>query len=429
MSTDAWAATLRESVKQIRKGFTVKKGTGAGKVWLSYKPPRTPGVKAATATLPIVWESRCVLDVLNRATEINQFMDDGATFREAAAMADRGDAIDQPAGTVNRKWKKVADLFEHHKLNFGNTIQQSTFNNQYRPTINKAVTLMSSDQAPKCGYDLIEAIVVEWKPGQPARARAAQYLSQFLSFGCNRKHLPPEYQPPTDLKDLIGAVRKTATGELEVEKKKGCTCSDGELLAVIRDIERMVTHARMPKDQKAARQWANALKLTATYGLRPEELRHLEMRGDELWCTYRKKAGGRMTDPRKLQPLPLVDPKTGEATTWHVELVAELAAGTLEMPTLSVTRKGAQSMRQYLETKKSWIRLSEEKGAANEHLRTYSFRHSYSLRGHERGISVESMAMAMGHSYETHVREYPWASQGRADDEFAAAAKVVVRSA
>ena len=66
MSTDAWAATLRESVKQIRKGFTVKKGTGAGKVWLSYKPPRTPGVKAATATLPIVWESRCVLDVLNR---------------------------------------------------------------------------------------------------------------------------------------------------------------------------------------------------------------------------------------------------------------------------------------------------------------------------------------------------------------------------
>lgn len=84
----------------------------------------------------------------------------------------------------------------------------------------------------------------------------------------------------------------------------------------------MITHARMPKDQKAARQWANALKLTATYGLGPEELRHLEVRGCELWCTYRKKARGRMTDPRKLQPLPLVDPQTNEATKWHVELVA-----------------------------------------------------------------------------------------------------------
>ena len=106
-----------------------------------------------------------------------------------------------------------------------------------------------------------------------------------------------------------------------------------------------------------------------------------------------------------------------------------LVGGTLEMLTLSVTRKRAQSMRQYLETKKCWIRLGEEKGAANEHLRTYSFRHSYSLRGYERGISVKSIAtaMSMGHIYETHVRNYPWASQGQADDEFTAAAKLVIR--
>lgn len=420
-TTNAWVSTLRNAVAQQRKGFTVKKGTGQGKTWLTYRKPKSPGTKSVTTTLPFFWQERSVVDIIDRAKSISALMDEGYSFREAADSANGKDDPDAAAQALSKKWQKLAEQFRHHKLNFGSTIQEATYNQQYRPTITKAVKLMSTEGAPDSGYDLIEAIVVEWKPGQPARARAAQYLSQFLSFACNRKLVSPQYQPPTDLRDLIGAVRKTATGELEVEKKKGCTCTDAELLAVIRDVERMITHARLPKDQRAARQWSNALKLTATYGLRPEELRHLEMRGEELWCTYRKKAGGRMTDPRKLQPLPLVDPETGKATNWHVELVAELAAGTLEMPTLSVTRKGAQSMRQYLETKKAWIALAEEKESPNENLRTYSFRHSYSLRGHERGISVESMSMAMGHSYETHIREYPWASQRRSDDEFAAA--------
>ena len=44
----------------------------------------------------------------------------------------------------------------------------------------------------------------------------------------------------------------------------------------------------------------------------------------------------------------------------------------------------------------------------------YSLRHSYSFRGHHRGIDNGSMALAMGHSIEVHCRSYPWATEAGA---------------
>jgi hypothetical protein len=41
----------------------------------------------------------------------------------------------------------------------------------------------------------------------------------------------------------------------------------------------------------------------------------------------------------------------------------------------------------------------------------YSFRESFSLRGHRRGIDADSMAASMGHSYGVHCRAYAWASE------------------
>jgi hypothetical protein len=48
----------------------------------------------------------------------------------------------------------------------------------------------------------------------------------------------------------------------------------------------------------------------------------------------------------------------------------------------------------------------------------YSFRHSYSLRGHRRGVDAGSVALSMGHSFEVHCRSYPWASASGAADAF-----------
>jgi len=40
----------------------------------------------------------------------------------------------------------------------------------------------------------------------------------------------------------------------------------------------------------------------------------------------------------------------------------------------------------------------------------YSWRDSYSLRGHRLDIDAGAMAHRMGHSLEVHLRSYPWAS-------------------
>ena len=85
---------------------------------------------------------------------------------------------------------------------------------------------MSSYEAPKSGYDLLEALVVKWKPGQPARARAAQY-QPIPELRVQSETPAAGFQPPTGLMDLIGALCKTDMGELEVEKRKGAPAPMG----------------------------------------------------------------------------------------------------------------------------------------------------------------------------------------------------------
>jgi hypothetical protein len=56
--------------------------------------------------------------------------------------------------------------------------------------------------------------------------------------------------------------------------------------------------------------------------------------------------------------------------------------------------------------------------AKGERAVPYSFRHSYSLRGHLRGIDGGSVALSMGHSFEVHCRLNPWASSSGAAAAF-----------
>ena len=64
----------------------------------------------------------------------------------------------------------------------------------------------------------------------------------------------------------------------------------------------------------------------------------------------------------------------------------------------------------YLNRQHAWRSLRETMASNTQRAVPYSFRHSYSLRGHQRGIDAGSMAQAMGHSLEVHCRSYPWAS-------------------
>jgi hypothetical protein len=151
----------------------------------------------------------------------------------------------------------------------------------------------------------------------------------------------------------------------------------------------------------------------AELGLRPIELLHLSVRTDAnssepyWWCTYRKRSGGGITDPRRLFPLPLMD-SSGEVQQWN--LLTRWQARLIELPPLSTGTCAADCIKNYLSRKAAWISLRESMKANAQRAVIYSFRHSFSLRGHQRGIDAGSMAHAMGHSFEVHCRSYPWAS-------------------
>ena len=69
------------------------------------------------------------------------------------------------------------------------------------------------------------------------------------------------------------------------------------------------------------------------------------------------------------------------------------------------------------------VELKKKEQAQGRNLVIYSFRHSYSLRGHRLNIDGGSMATAMGHNYKTHCQSYPFASKSGVDAAFNLAKK------
>ena len=87
------------------------------------------------------------------------------------------------------------------------------------------------------------------------------------------------------------------------------------------EAEILQTLDQLPKGEKHNR-WRFAIQLCAFYGLRPEELRYLRIKGGvngaEFWAIYQKSIGGTKgakTQPRRLHPLLVRDadglPSTG----------------------------------------------------------------------------------------------------------------------
>ncbi len=93
------------------------------------------------------------------------------------------------------------------------------------------------------------------------------------------------------------------------------------------------------------------------------------------------------------------------------DLLNRWLTGDITLPPLESGNGAAECLKTYLNRQPAWTRLKAVMATAGERLVPYSFRHSYSLRCHQRGIDGGSAAAAMGHSYEVHCRSYPWASE------------------
>lgn len=96
-------------------------------------------------------------------------------------------------------------------------------------------------------------------------------------------------------------------------------------------------------------------------------------------------------------------------------------AKLIDLPALQSVNGAADAIATYLSRRAGWLSLKAELESEAERLSCYSFRHSYSVRGHQRGIDNGSMALAMGHSIEVHCRSYPWATEAGAEASFSKA--------
>jgi len=401
VAAEGWEVAAREQVRALARGWTVVAMRGQVQLKL-----RQPGAAVQSVVLPFAWSKPTWGDAYIRIRNVYALTQEGYSLKQAALVAD-GKA---PKLIEQQDWHSAVERFKQQKLSHGNAIKPATWEAKYAPVLADAVALLIGRNPPTASAELIDRCIRRWEPGSRTRQERARNLAQFLRHCVNREGVPAIWQPPAHLKDAIG--RKPATAS----SQKSDAITDQQILALL---------ASLPDDD-AGRRWADALRLLAELGLRPVELLHLTVRTDPKtsepywWCSYEKRAGGGVTKARRLWPLPLQDPG-GMVVQWH--LMQRWQARLIDLPPLRAGNGAADAIATYLNRREGWRSLREQMESNGERLSCYSFRHSYSVRGHQRDVDNGSMALAMGHSIEVHCRSYPWASEAGTSAAFARAAK------
>jgi integrase len=394
--SEVWAVSLRQQVRELCRGWTVEEARG--KVRLKV---RSEGRPVESVTLPFAWVKGEAGDAYTRVRNVLALTQEGNALRQAAEIA----AGKAPKLIEQRDWPGALERFKAQKLEHGTAIKPGTWASKYQPVLSDAVGLLTSRKPPTTPADLIDRCIRSWPPGSRTRQERARNLAQFLRYCVTREQVPAVWVPPADLKEHIGRRPPTATS------KASEPITDQQILDLI---------ASLP-DDAAGQRWADVLRLMSELGLRPIELLHLSVKADPKtgerywWCSYEKRAGGGITKPRRLFPLPLVD-AAGGAQRWRL-----LERWPIELPPLRSGNGAADAIATYLNRREGWKALRAHLEGQSQRLSCYSFRHSYSVRGHQRGIDNGSMALAMGHSIEVHCRSYPWASESGTAAAFARA--------
>ncbi len=298
-------------------------------------------------------------------------------------------------------WNDLIERYREYKIRSGE-IKESTWTRVHRHHMKLVLEAFATRQPPRSAPQLLDRLTLHWadKPGGRTRQIQMQATSALLRWAVAQGQLPAtQWEPPTDLSPFVGRSRsaKAVTTPLEVD----------HILAL----------ARALPDPR----WRLAFQLMAAYGLRPEELQHLQLRDGRLWCTYEKVASRGKTKPRALRLLPCDD----WAADW--KLAEQFCPG--DLPPM---RSGfcGNDIRQYLHRRPFWNKLRQDYEAKGEKLVPYSCRHGYAHRAHVIcDLPPKVVAAAMGHSVQTHLAAYSrWCGDDVVDDAFAKAEQRLLAS-
>ena len=431
-----WEVTFRKQVKALGTGWSVKERHGNVRLRIRLK-----GQSEQSESLPFKWQESFAGDAYTRIRNIYSLVaKDGYSLKQAAQIASGA----APKKINQLDWAGAINDFKVFKTTTGRSIAEATWNKEYYlskeeiekkaanikgnmkartvfPVLNYALELLEKGSV-STPEDLIDESVRRWTAGSRTRQQAVRNLSAFLSYCVKRKKFPIQWDTTfLVLKDHIGEVPKNQKNK----SQKADPVDDSILIELIDHVEGI--------DQR----WAFALKLMAEMGLRPVELMHLQVRkhqGEKEWfCTYEKKAGNGSTRAGELFPIKLTNQK-GAVQEWN--LMDTFEKEDVELPDLATYKYGvADGLKNFLERRsatrkdgtkgalskqaKKWFELKDRvQKEEKKNLTLYSFRHSYSLRAHQRGIDPESVALAMRHDLKTHTSFYPWAEKKKVKEIF-----------
>jgi integrase len=280
-----------------------------------------------------------------------------------------------PDGPIN--WPALIDSYRERKISSGE-LKSSTWVKIWQPRMREVIAVMQRHPAPSQSRQLLDAVISRWsqQPGARGRQMQVQQTAALLRWAVDGERLPDCWAPPLDLSPYVGRKRVEINRTTPIE---------------VRHILEMVDDIPDPR-------WRLAFQLVAAFGLRAEELRHLERRGDQLHCSYRKVASRGSTAPRNLRLLPCDEWAAG----W--DLLNRFDPE--RMPPLRAGESG-EALATYLKRRRRWQELRNTYTSMGEKLVPYSLRHAYAHRAHVvLGLAPKVAATLMGHSVQTHLAAY-----------------------
>jgi len=397
--SSAWVTVLRTGLSHslsqagCHSGITVNEKRGKARVNISEVLGQG---RRRQVVLPIDWVPENVDAIRDATLALYQQIVGGQPLTaalEAASTPPNEGEDEKPVGIGSPYWPALVEAFRERKLGSG-AIKATTWANVYA---RRMKLIAAAGERAASPVQLLEALVAPWaeQPGCRGRQLLVQQTAAVLRWGVDTGRLPPEWAPPLDLAPYVGRKRDFATITTPL---------------AVADIQALV--AEVPDAR-----WRYAFQMLSAYGLRPEELQHLELRAGRLWCNYSKVSSRGQTEPRPLRLLPCDD----WAACWDLEasyrpaLLPPLKSGLV-----------AEAMGLYMRRRPLWRELRQSYETQGEKLVLYSCRHAYAHRAHTLCpmLPTKFVAAAMGHSLETHLAAYSrWIANDEVDDAFAKAAQ------
>ena len=393
-----WVAALRLSLTSDlgpRSGWTVSEMRG--RVLLNVSASAAGGARQQRV-LPLAWAASERQTIHSAVLAIHADFSDGVPLDLAIATHARNPSEESSSNGIAVSevinWSQLIQGFKDHKISSG-AIKQSTWDEIYWRRMAVVLEATGGKRRPITSKQLLESVIESWKdrPGSRGRQLQVQFTAALLRWGVDSERLPSSWAPPLDLSISVGRKREERgiTTPIEVSHVL-------ELVEAIPD----------PR-------WRLAFQLMAGYGLRPEELQHLENRKGQLWTTYQKVSSRGRTRSRMLRLLPCDDWAQG----WQLEK----AFRADRMPPMRPGH-GAEDLGTYMRRRSLWQQLRRDYEEQGEKLVLYSCRHGYAHRAHVIcELPPKVVAAAMGHSVETHLAAYSrWCGDDVVDDAFNRAA-------